>query len=141
MNDNTEKPSLKSRLANLTMVPLAGIDFTTIPENPGVSLLRHKGTWAYIGESDDLRRRIRQYVGTGQSLTNSPLRKSLCEFLKFATPEQIKSGQMNNRTRTLERLDAWILECEIGWLECDVADLTDTRLAAIRNLKPKLNKI
>ncbi len=132
---------LKTRLSSLPMVPLAGVDFESIPETTGICILRHQGKWAHISESDNLRRRIRQHAGTGQALSNSPLRKSLCVHLRLASPEEVKAGAMDKRTRAIEKINNWILTCDVGWLECDLADLADIKIDAIKYLKPILNKI
>jgi hypothetical protein len=139
MTDQTQP--LKTRLQNVSTAPLSGINFDALPDSTGLVLLRHKNTWAHISETDNIRRRVRQHAGTGQTLSNSPLRKAVCEFLKLAAPEEIRSGQMDKRTRTLARIEAWISECEVGYLECDLADLADSKIEAIKFLKPKLNKI
>ena len=89
-----------------------------VPSSPGVYAWYRDGELIYSGRADSLVRRLwANQVGHSGSLGSSAFRRVVAERLGIASAAQIRSGRYVLTDDELARVRAWILGCEVAWVE------------------------
>ncbi|PZE66838.1 hypothetical protein DEJ27_13205 [Curtobacterium sp. MCPF17_018] len=96
--------------------PVAQVERSDIPTDPGVYLWRWHGRLAYVGTASSLRTRIwGRHLGGGFSLGSSSLRRDVAEFLLgIPTTETIK-GRWKLTVDERDVVRTWLQSCDIAW--------------------------
>jgi hypothetical protein len=132
---------LQSQLDSLKLVPFSEVDEKALNANPGICLLRYKGKWAYVGMSSNIRRRYREDTQLTGDLSQSALRRTVCEFLEIADASVTTQKPAVLSRAQVAPIHDWLRTCEIGFLEAPTDKAASALKAqAIETLSPFLNK-
>lgn len=75
-------------------------------------------------------------------MTNSALRRNVCQYLGIATAADIKAKRHITTTEEAARVTAWLDGCEFAWVECETpaeALVIETTLRG--EFKPQMNRL
>jgi hypothetical protein len=97
-----------------------------IPKGPGVYAWYRKGKPVYSGSGTGadggLQERIwDEHLKTGNDLSRSTFRRSVCEDLCIAPRSKTKLRPTLMTAADIEPVNRWIRECEVAWIECQSA--------------------
>src|SRR4051794_11660203 len=93
-----------------------------IPPSPGVYALYRDGERMYVGKATSLESRIGgQHGGKGASMTNSALRRNVCERLGIATSADIKARAYRTTEHDASCVTDWLAGCSFAWIKCESA--------------------
>ena len=110
---------------------------------PGVYALYRDGERMYVGKATSLQARVGgQHGGKGASMTNSALRRNVCEMLGIAAAADIKARRYETTSDDAERVSEWLSGCAFAWIECASpaeALAVETHMRA--EFKPPLNQL
>ncbi len=125
----------RSRVAELTEM--------SISDRPGVYAFYREGVPVYVGKAGVLRSRLwRNHLRKSPSMTNSALRRNIAESLGISTAAEIKSRRYRTTPQDAVRVTAWLVECDVAWLEClDVTAALTLESELKSEFKPALTKI
>jgi excinuclease UvrABC nuclease subunit len=114
-----------------------------IPNSPGVYALYREGERMYIGKATSLRSRIGgQHGGKGASMTNSALRRNICQLLEIASAANIKAGRYRTTSADAGRVSDWLQGCAFAWIECaSPVDALALETSMRAEFKPPLNQL
>ena len=120
-----------------------GLSKDDLPAGPCVYALYRKGNRMYVGKATSLRSRVGgQHCARGASMTNSALRRNICQHLGVSTAADIKVRRYQTTLADARRVTAWLDECEFAWIECPDAAAALALEAAMRlEFKPPLNRL
>ncbi len=132
---------LQSQLDSLKLTPFSEVDEKALKANPGICVLRHQGEWAYVGLSANIRRRYREDTQTTGDLSQSALRRAVCEYLEIADSSVTTKKPAQLTRAQVAPIHDWLHASEIGWVECETnAQAEALKAHAVETLKPFLNK-
>jgi len=114
-----------------------------IPTSPGVYALYRDGERMYVGKATSLQSRVGdQHGGQGASMTNSALRRNVCELLGIAAAADIKALRYRTTTTDAERVTEWPSGCAFAWIECaSPAEALELETAMRVEFKPPVNRL
>ena len=114
-----------------------------IPMSPGVYALYRKGERMYVGKATSLRSRVGgQHGAKGASMTNSALRRNVCQLLEIAAAADIKARRYRTTDTDAERVTEWLAACEFTWIECaSPAQALELETPMRGEFKPPLNRL
>jgi hypothetical protein len=82
----------------------------------------------YVGKAKTLRGRLsKNHLHRGLSMTNSALRRNICEHLGIASAAGIKARRYTTTSEDATRIWEWLEPCEVAWIEC----LTDAEASEL----------
>jgi excinuclease UvrABC nuclease subunit len=114
-----------------------------IPTSPGVYALYRDAERLYVGKATSLQGRVGgQHGGKGASMTNSALRRNVCQLLGIASAADIKARRYRTTSTDAARVSEWLQGCAFAWIECGSpaeALALETRMRA--EFKPPLNRL
>src|SRR5262245_31742180 len=101
----------------------ADLKRSEIPDGPGVYAWYRGGRRKYVGMGKSLDDRIwTRHLGQSRSLHTSALRRNVAEMLGFGDANDIFSRVVRLTDEQRAQVRAWILGCEVAWIECSSAD-------------------
>jgi excinuclease UvrABC nuclease subunit len=113
-----------------------------IPTSPGVYALYRNGERMYLGKATSLRMRLGSHRSKGVSMTNSALRRNICEHLRIATAAAIKARRYSTTRADAGSVTGWLAEGSFSWIECESpAAAVALEEALLREFKPPLNRL
>ena len=114
-----------------------------IPTSPGVYALYRDGERMYVGKATSLQSRVGgQHGGQGASMTNSALRRNVCDLLGIAAAADAKARGYRTTTTDAARVTEWLSGCEFAWIECaSPAEALELETAMRVEFKPPLNRL
>src|SRR4051794_23556444 len=90
-----------------------------VPTAPGVYALYRDGERTYVGKASSLQARVvGQHCARGASMTNSALRRNVCQHVGIAAAVDIKTRRYRTTTADARSVTAWLEMCEFAWIEC-----------------------
>jgi len=90
-----------------------------IPTSPGVYALYRDRERMYVGKATSLQSRVGgQHSSNGASMTNSALRRNVCQLLGIAAAADVKARRYRTTIADAGRVRAWLSACEFAWIEC-----------------------
>lgn len=90
---------------------------TDLPKAPGVYAFYRDGKAVYVGKATMPRDRVwKRHCGGGKSMRSSAFRRNVAQHLGIASADDIYRGRYRPSTIDLERVRAWIEECELAWM-------------------------
>jgi excinuclease UvrABC nuclease subunit len=123
--------------------PAGELQRSDIPTSPGVYALYRGGERMYVGKATSLQARVGgQHGGKGASMTNSALRRNVCQLLGIASAADIKARRYLTTRADADRVTEWLSGCTFAWIECATpadALALETRMRA--EFKPPLNML
>lgn len=91
-----------------------------VPVQAGVYAWYRGGKRVYVGKAESLRDRVLgDHLGKDKGLSGSAFRRNVAEHLSYGTASAIKKRVITLNDVQLERVRAWIFECELAWLTCE----------------------
>ncbi len=114
-----------------------------VPTSAGVYALYRDGERMYVGKATSLRSRVGgQHRGKGASMTNSALRRNVCQLLGIASAADVKARRYRTTDTDAERVTQWLSGCEFAWIECaSPAEALALETAIRVEFKPPLNHL
>lgn len=88
-------------------------------DGPTAYAVYKDGERRYVGFTKDLVRRVTEEHLRKSAVKTSALRRNLAEHLGFAPADKLRKGEIELDGDQVRKVDQWLRECEIGWLECD----------------------
>lgn len=125
-------------------VAASSLTAVTLPESPGVYVWLLEGNPQYVGMATSLRQRVwGKHLAGGMSLAGSSLRRNVCELL-FGIPPRLTAKPVKQKVTQAQAdsIRAWLLRCDLAWVECvdaREADSLERRLR--RESMPPLNRV
>jgi predicted GIY-YIG superfamily endonuclease len=114
-----------------------------IPSSPGVYALYRAGERMYVGKATSLQARVGgQHGGRGASMTNSALRRNVCQLLGIASAADIKARRYRTTAGDAARVTEWLHGCAFAWIESGTAEdalALEKRMRA--EFRPPLNQL
>lgn len=93
---------------------------TTAPCRPGVYAWYREGNAVYVGEGDNLQKRIwTRHMGQSRSHHTSSLRRNIAEHLGFGDANLIYTRVIRLTDEQRAAVRAWLVGCQVAWIECD----------------------
>lgn len=114
----------------------------SIPDAPGVYAWYRDGEPVYAGRGKSLKTRIWTHLATTPDLSRSAFRRDVCDYIGIADTSITRQRPTRLTEADVDPVNAWIRECEVGWLELDTAaeaDSFENRLLVEWN--PPLNRL
>ena len=116
-----------------------------IPTEPGVYAWYRNGSSVYVGVAagaGGLRDRVgKAHLATGNDLSRSSLRRSVCELLGIAPTKVTRLRPTVMTPAQVEPVNRWIGECEVAWQTCATPrEAEDLEEGLLRESRPLLNK-
>jgi hypothetical protein len=75
-------------------------------------------------------------------MTNSALRRNVCQHIGIAAAADIKARRHRTTSDDAQRVSAWLDQCEFAWIECETPAEALTIESALRAaFKPPLNRL
>ena len=114
-----------------------------IPPSPGAYALYRAEERLYVGKATSLRSRVAgQHFAKGASMTNSALRRNVCQHIGIARAADIKARRYRTTVDDALRVTQWLASCAFAWVECATADEAfQIEQALRREFKPPLNRL
>jgi hypothetical protein len=83
-----------------------------------------------------------QHGGKGASMTNSALRRNVCQLLGIAAAADVKARRYRTTIADAVGVTAWLSACEFAWLECaSPAEALELETAMRVEFRPPLNRL
>lgn len=122
---------------------VSGLTKAALPTTPGVYALYREGGRMYVGKATSLRTRVgAQHCAKGASMTNSALRRNICQHLGIAAAADIKARRYNTTLDDAGHVSDWLAGCEFAWIECaSAAGALELEQAMRQEFKPLLNRL
>ena len=97
----------------------------------------------YVGKARSLRSRVGgQQSGKGASMTNSALRRNVCQLLGIAAAADVKARRYRTTIAGAGRVTAWLSGCEFAWVACaSPAEALELETAMRVEFRPPLNRL
>jgi excinuclease UvrABC nuclease subunit len=126
-----------------TRHPVPRLAKEELPTRPGVYALYRDSARMYVGKATSLRSRVAgQHGGKGASMTNSALRRNVCQHLGVASAADIKARRYRTTLDDAKRVSDWLGDCAFAWIECETAAEALALESALRKeFKPPLNRL
>ena len=120
-----------------------GLTRAALPTTPGVYALYRAGERMYVGKATSLRTRVgAQHCAKGASMTNSALRRNVCQHLGIADAAGIKARRYKTTIEDATQVTEWLARCEFAWIECaSAAEALELERAMRQEFKPPLNQL
>jgi hypothetical protein len=132
---------LQTQLDSLKLTPFSEVDEKSLKASPGICVLRHQDQWAYVGLSANIRRRYREDTQTTGDLSQSALRRAVCEYLQIADSSVTMKKPAQLTRAQVAPIHDFLHASQIGWVECKTSEEAEALKAhAIQTLSPFLNK-
>lgn len=114
-----------------------------IPPSPGVYALYRDSERMCVGKATSLQSRVGgKHGGKGASMTNSALRRNVCQFLGIASAADIKARRYRTTEDDAQRVTDWVAGCSFAWIECETSAAALALETAMRaEFKPPLNRL
>ena len=115
----------------------SGLRSADLPTGPGVYAWYRDGEAVYVGKAtgrEGIRQRAwKNHMAKGRgAMSGSAFRRNVAEHLGFSTAGAIKANTAVLTPQQVERVNDWIRECDVAWVETPTAD---EALALERTLK------
>ncbi len=134
-----------AKLNGIKMTPVSSVMARDIPISPGIYIWAYRGELVYVGEAkgaQGLRGRLRSHLAIGPDLSRSTLRASVAVAQLGIDRATARSRPTLMGNSDVAIVNAWLRECELGWVECDSAVEAHAMEVALRSeWLPPLNRI